>query len=158
MADETRNIFISHVHEDDAGLAKLKDLLATKGFNARDASITAEKPNMARNPDYIKSTILAPRIKWSGTMIVYVSPATRNSPWVDWEIEYAHKVGKRIVGVWARGANESDTPDALDLYADAVVGWNSDRIIGAVIGKIDDWWTPAGDHRPPRPIVRYSCR
>ena len=158
MADETRNVFISHVHEDDASLANLKDLLAAKGFKIRDASVTAEKPNKARDPDYIKSSILAPRIKWSGTMIVFVSPKTRNSPWVDWEIEYAHKAGKRIVGVWAHGANECDTPDALDLYADAVVGWDSDRIIDAVAGRITDWRTPAGDLRPPRPIVRYSCR
>ena len=27
MADETKNVFVSHVHEDDDGLAKLKDLL-----------------------------------------------------------------------------------------------------------------------------------
>jgi ribonuclease BN (tRNA processing enzyme) len=30
MADnDIRNVFISHVHEDDAGLGKLKDLLKT---------------------------------------------------------------------------------------------------------------------------------
>ena len=61
-------------------------------------------------------------------------------------------------GVWARGADDSDIPDALDLYADAVVGWNSDRIIDAISGKIRDWTTTAGDPRPERTIPRYCCR
>lgn len=157
MAEETRNVFISHVHEDDDGLGKIKDLLGTKGFNIRDGSVNTEKPNNASDPDYIKSQILAPRIQWAGTLIVYISPQTRDSPWVDWEIEYAQKMGKRIVGVWAQGANECDVPDALDQYADAVVGWNSDRIIDAITGEINDWRTPSGESRPERPIKRYSC-
>lgn len=33
--DSTKSVFISHVHEDDAGLKKLKDLLA-KGMSIRD--------------------------------------------------------------------------------------------------------------------------
>lgn len=157
MADETRNIFISHVHEDDDGLGRLKELLGKKGFEIRDGSVNAEKPNDASNPDYIKSQILAPRIQWAGAMIVYISPQTRGSPWVDWEIEYANKMGKRIVGVWAHGAAECDVPDALDNYADAVVGWNGDRIIAAINGKVNDWQTSSGELRAARPIKRYSC-
>ena len=157
MTKKTRNVFISHVHEDDEGLLKLKDLLKTKGLEIRDGSISADNPNQASNPDYIKSQILAPRIRWSGTMIVYVSPETRNSAWVDWEIDYAHKQGKRIVGVWGHGAAECDIPEALDNYGDAVVGWNSDRIIDAITGQIDDWTTPSGEPRADRPITRHRC-
>jgi hypothetical protein len=157
MANETRNIFISHVHEDDDGLGKMKDLLGKKEFEIRDGSINAEKPNDASDPDYIKSQILAPRIQWAGVVVVYISPQTRSSQWVDWEIEYANKLGKRIVGVWAHGAAECDVPDALDKYADAVVGWNGDRIIDAISGKVNDWQTSSGELRAPRPIARYSC-
>ena len=157
MAEQTRNIFISHVHEDDDGLGKLKELLGNKGFDIRDGSINAEKPNNASDPNYIKSEILAPRIQWAGAMIVYISPQTRNSEWVDWEIEYAQKIGKRVVGVWAHGAAECDVPEALDKYADAVVGWNGDRIIDAINGKVNDWQTSTGEMRAERPIRRYSC-
>ena len=31
MADQIKNVFISHVHEDDAGLAKVKEILGNKG-------------------------------------------------------------------------------------------------------------------------------
>ena len=132
MPDEIRNVFISHIHEDDAGLGKTKDLLSKKGYALRDSSISADNPNAASSDDYIKSGILAPRIQWAGTMLVYVTPDTGKSPWVDWEIDYAHRHGKRIVGVWAQGDAECDVPDALDKYADAVVGWDSSRIIDAM--------------------------
>src|SRR5258706_14585373 len=118
VTDEIRNVFISHVHEDDAGLAKLKELLQKSGFGIRDASINSDKSNDAENESYIKSQILAPKINWAGVFIVYISPLTRDSSWVNWEIEYAQRAGKRIVGIWAHGSNDCDVPPALDLYAD----------------------------------------
>jgi hypothetical protein len=157
MPDKTRNVFISHIHEDDAGLSDLKDLLSRKGFALRDSSISADNPNRASDDDYIKSKILAPRINWAGTMLVYVTPETCQHPWVEWEIEYAHKLGKRIVGVWGQGDAECKVPVTLDKYADAVVGWDSGHIIDAIEGRINDWTNQAGQPRGDRSIARYSC-
>ena len=157
MVDDVKNVFVSHVHEDDAGLKKLKDLLSSKGMEIRDASINSGKPNEAKSPDYIKSEILAPQISWAGTFVVYITPKTKGSDWVDWEIEYAEKQGKRIVGIWAHGDNNCEVPDALNKYADAVVGWNGDRIIDAINGKINEWDNPDGTERRPLQIRRYSC-
>lgn len=157
MPEQVKNVFVSHIHEDDEGLEQLKELLAKGGFQIRDASITSDKPNEAASPEYIKDQILAPRIRWASTLIVYITPDTSDSDWVNWEIEYAQKMGKRIVGVWAHGANESNLPDALDTYADAVVGWNSDRIIDAISGRTRDWITSSGDPRAARLIARH-CR
>lgn len=150
------NVFISHIHEDDADLQALKELLAKKGCDIRDSSIDKSKPNEASNPDYIKSEILAPRINWAGTVVVLVSPDTHESEWVDWEIEYAEKADKRIVGVWAHGAKDCDLPQALDDYADAIVGWHGDNVMEAILGK-DIWTDPAGTPRPTRTIAHYSC-
>ena len=157
MPDEIRNVFISHIHEDDEGIGALKRLLGNTGLQIRDASISADKPNQATNDDYIKSQILAPRIRWASTLVVYVTPQTRASPWVDWEIAYAQRQGKRIVCVWAHGAKDADLPDALDKYHDALVGWNSDRVVGAIMGDIDESTTPSGEPRPMRPIARHDC-
>ena len=159
MADETKNIFISHIHEDDEGLSKLKGLLKANGMTTRDYSIKADNPNNAHSEDYIKSQILAPRIRQSSTLVVYISPETKDSPWVDWEIEYAQKQDKRIVGVWAHGEAGCEVPEALDNYAEAVVvGWTGNRLIDAINGKIDGWENPDGTPREPRDIKRYSCR
>ena len=157
MADETKNIFISHIHEDDKGLGKLKSLLKDNGMTTRDYSINADNPNNARSEDYIKSDILAPRIRQSSTLAVYISPETKGSQWVDWEIEYAYKQDKRIVGVWAHGEAGCEAPEALNKYADAVVGWTGNRIIDAINGKINGWENPDGTKREPRSIERYSC-
>jgi len=157
MADKTKNVFISHIHEDDEGLGKLKSLLKDNGMTTRDYSINADNPNNAHSEDYIKSGILAPRIRQSGTLIVYISPETKDSEYVNWEIEYAEKQDKRIVGVWAHGEKGCEVPDALDKHADAVVGWTGDSIIDAINGKINDWCNPDGTPRTPRSIKRHSC-
>jgi hypothetical protein len=158
MNDRTRNVFISHIHEDDAVLHGLRDLLNRNGYDIRDGSIDSSKPNDATNPAYIKSEFLAPRISWASTMVVLISSKTHESPWVEWEIEYAQKQGKRIVGVWDQGAKDSNIPSALDKYADAVVGWQADRVMDAINGSINNWETASGEVRTLRDIVRIRCQ
>lgn len=155
MAD-IKNVFISHIHEDDAGLGKLKNLLASKGVEIRDSSIHKGKFNNATNPDYIKTELLAPQIQWAGTFICYISPETKQSDWVNWEIEYAAKQGKRIVGVWKYGEALCEVPEALKEYADAVVGWNGDAIIDAINGQ-DGWQNPDGSDFALVPLKRHPC-
>jgi ribonuclease BN (tRNA processing enzyme) len=155
MAD-IKNVFISHIHEDDAGLGKLKELLKSRGMDIRDASIHTGKENSAKEPDYIKTGILAPQINWAGTFLCYVSPQTKQSEWVNWEIEYAAKQGKRIVGVWEYGDKECDIPDALKEYADAMVGWHGDAIIDAINGK-DSWEKPGGGVCESVFLKRHPC-
>ena len=69
MTSGTKNVFISHIHEDDEGLGKLKDLIKRHGMTPRDYSITADNPNNAHDENYIKSGILAPRIRQSSTLV-----------------------------------------------------------------------------------------
>lgn len=153
---DIKNVFISHVHKDDAGLGKLKDLLASKGMAIRDSSIHTGKFNNASDESYIKTQILAPAINWAGVFICYVSPQTKDSAWVNWEIEYAAKQGKRIIGVWEHGEKECDLPAALTEYADAVVGWNGDAIIDAINGK-DTWEKPDGGPCDTVGLKKHPC-
>ena len=157
MTQDLRNVFISHIHEDDEGLRDLKDLVARHGMTCRDGSITTGKFNNASNEDYIKYDILAPRIKWASVLVVYISPETKDSDWVNWEIEYAAKEGKRIVGVWARGEKDCEQPEALKEHADAVAGWNGESIINAINGTSDESYTQDGAEPSYRSIPRH-CR
>jgi hypothetical protein len=152
-----RNVFISHIHEDDEGLSSLKELLQKHGITIRDYSINSDSPNNATSEEYIKSKILAPRIKQSGVFVVYITPGTMNSTYVNWEIEYAASLAKRIVGVWGSGDSGCEVPEALKKYGDAVVGWSGNRIIDAINGSIIDWENPDGSQCLPREIKRYSC-
>lgn len=152
----TANVFISHIHEDDEHLARVKRLLAARGFNIRDASINTTKPNQAKDEDYIKYDILAPRIRWAGVVVVLISPETKNSTYVQWEIEYAQQHDTRIVGVFAPGAGECDLPDGLQDYADSIVPWAGDKLLAAIRGD-DIWEDDAGHTRAVRDIARHGC-
>ncbi len=157
MPEPIRNVFISHAHEDDDRLGDLKRLVQEKGLQIRDGSINSYKPNRAQNEEYIKRQILTPQIQWASVLVVLISPETHKSEWVNWEVEQAEKLNKRIVGVWAHGAKDSDLPPALDTYASAVVSWQGDRIVGAIMGEINDWTTSSGEPWPTRQITRHDC-
>lgn len=157
MSDQQKNIFISHIHEDDEGLGKLKDLAQKHGLTARDYSINADKTNKAKSEDYIKSQILAPKIDACSALVVYISPGTKDSTYVDWEIEYAAKSGKRIIGIWEYGQGGCEIPKGLDDCADAIVGWNGGRIVDAILGDFDGYETPDGQPASRRDIARHPC-
>lgn len=158
MTEHVRNVFISHRHEDDSGLKDLKKLVKQHGMECRDYSITADNPNNAHNEEYIKYQILAPRIQQAGCLVVYISDRTRQSEWVEWEIDYAQKLGKRIVGVWAHGDRNCEIPQALDHHGNAVVGWNGESIIDAINGTSEAWYNQDGSQQAYRNIARFSCR
>ena len=146
---------LSHRHEDDALIGKLKSLLARNGADVRDSSVNESNFNNAKDPDYIKS-LLADRINWAGTMFVLVTPDTKDHEWVDWEIEYANKHEKRIIGAWGPDSEGCELPEALQFYADAVVEWDDDAIIAALHGA-DNWHNPDGTERETMPISRKGC-
>ena len=160
MTDDIRNVFVSHIHEDDEGLGKLKNLLESNGMKIRDNSINSKNPNRAESEDYIKREIINPRIKRSSVVIVYISQYTKakESKYVDHEINLAHKLNKRIVGVWAHGDQGCEIPDMLDKYADAVVGWTGNSIVDAINGEKDGHWSPGGEQYAPRKIERWNCK
>ncbi|HEX9897063.1 MAG TPA: TIR domain-containing protein [Dehalococcoidales bacterium] len=159
MVDK-KNVFISHVHEDDALLPELKQLIEHAGMEVRDSSITSDKPNDAENEQYIKYQILAPRIEWASTVVVLITHDTGQAPYVNWEIQYANQLGKRVIGVFARGAADADIPEELERCGDAaIVGWQGDRVVDAINGNIVVWDDPqTGEARNPTWAPRrFSC-
>ena len=160
MAD-IKNIFISHVHEDDDLLPDLKRLISQAGMDVRDGSINSGKPNEAQNEEYIKREILKPRIDWSSTLIVLITHDTADSWWVNWEIKYAIEQGKRVIGVYAQGATDADIPEELGKCGDAaIVGWQGQRVVDAINGDIAEWDDPktGAPRKPEWRIQRYSCK
>ena len=156
MTDKTKNVFVSHIDEDDAKVAKLKDQLGKKGYEIRDYSVTRDNPNNAHNEDYIKQEILPPRLDAYSTLVVIITRGTKDSEYVNSEIEYAIKHGKRIVGIWADGYSECEAPQALEDYADSFVSWNIDKIIDALEGE-DYSEDCTGEPRPQRVLNPAKC-
>jgi hypothetical protein len=157
MPEIIKNVFISHIHEDDSKLSNLKKLLSSNGMTVRDGSINSSNPNNAKNSDYIKREILAPQIAWASTMLVYISPNTTQSAWVNWEIEHAAKEGKKIIGVWEQGAKGCEIPSALKEYGDSLVGWHGNSIIDAILNNKETWEDSEGNSYPPVVLKRHPC-
>ena len=110
-----RHVFISHHFADDTEVDKLTALLQRTGYDVRNSSIRAKAANQRRLErglvkDETIRRLLRMKISWAGRVIVLVGKATHKRSWVDWEIKQAHKQGKRIVGVYARGGTEADLP------------------------------------------------
>ena len=89
--------------------------------------------------------------------VINVKADTKDSEYVEVEINEAQRQGKRIVGVWALGEKDCEIPEALDDYHDARVGWSGESIVDAIVGDSNESYGPTGEQVPDRPIDRYSC-
>ncbi len=162
-AIRTKNVFISHHHKDDVNVDKLASLLSKKGFSIRNSSIRAKPANQQRlEKGLVKDTtikrLLKMKISWASSVIVLVGKETHSRPWVNWEIEQAHRLGKNIVGVYERGLKDNvDLPLALEKYRTSqVVGWDSDSIITAIEGK-SIFQNPDGTPSPRKDGPHTTC-
>lgn len=143
MSTTEKNVFISHHGKDDEHISKLKNLLNSNGYILKNSSIDSTKPNQATNEEYIKA-MLRERIRWASVTLVLIGHDTHDRKWVNWEIEEAHKQGKRVVGVFIFGATDADVPEAFEKYGNTLEGWNSEKIIDAINGKSNDFKKPDG--------------
>ncbi len=151
-----KKIFISHYHRDEDHYRKFVNLLdKRKYFTFENYSVDPEDAGKAKSSEYIERKLKS-RINESDTMVVLVGEKTHSRPWVDWEIEYANRQGKRIIGVWARGAKESDLPENQEKYGDALVGWNTENIVGAIRGN-KEWQNSDGSRRSDRIGKDVTC-
>lgn len=149
-----RHLFISHHHQDDAEVTKLTNLMSNNGWDVRNSSIRMKPSNEQRLakgliPDAVIERALRMKISWAQSVLVLIGSGTHARPWVNWEIEEAHRQGKRIVGVFIRGGTDADIPPALEKFAtQEIVGWNTDAIIAALDGGNQPFQASDGSERP----------
>lgn len=152
---EEKHIFISHCGEHEKYIEPFKKLLGAKGYEFKDSTPVLSDPNNAKNDDYAKS-LVARDIKWAGTVFVLIGRDTAKSDWVNWEIEYAAKHDKQIIGVFLRSGCDFEIPQALNDCGDALVGWNSKTIEDAMNGS-KEWQNQDGSRRPDKKNLRGVC-
>ncbi len=158
------HVFISHHHGDDSHVDSFQNMLGRSDYHVRNSSVRMKPANerRVREGRVSETTIkrlLRMKMRWASTVVVLVGPKTHTRPWVDWEIEQAHKLGKRIVGVYLRGGTEANVPKALDDYGQAIVSWATKSIVGAIEGKSNRFESPSGEVREPVHAMSTStCR
>ena len=155
------NVFISHYGEDEEHLDSLKDRLRAKGYDVRNSSI--EKKNYRK--DSVSDATIANEIRshitWAKTFIVMLGEHTHERPWVNYEIRYAARQGKTIVGIYEYGCKDNiELPEAYKRYGGSPLGWNSlDKLEGIMNGDVTapeaPTSVPAG---PIYNIIRITCK
>jgi hypothetical protein len=158
-----KNVFISHHHKDDGDVDKLTKLLSKNGYEIRNSSVRAKLANQRRLDqglvsDAVIKRLLRMKISWAGSVIVIVGKETHERPWVNWEIEQAHRQGKKIVGVYEFGLKDKvDLPSALEKYGTSqVVSWDSEKIISAIEGS-PSFQNPDGTPSPRKDGAHIKC-
>lgn len=149
---KANNIFISHHGKDDNKVQRLKERFAEKGYSVRNYSVDSTKHTEKRKPsDEVIKRFLRRQISWSGSLICLIGEKTHSRKWVNDEIEMAHKQGKKIVGIYTHGNNESaELPPAFKKYGGATIGWNSlDKLIDIINGKEVPIENPSGGPKSP---------
>jgi len=103
--------------------------------------------------------LLRMKISWASTVVVLIGKETHSRPWVNWEIEQANRLGKRIVGVFTRGGTKEDVPNAFEKYGSDLVNWNTESIMAAIDGTREGpFQDPDGNPRQsPEPPGTTSC-
>lgn len=149
-----RHVFISHHHADDEHVTRMTTLLARHGYEIRNSSIRAKPANQRRLDkgmvsDRTIKRLLRMKMAWASTVVVIIGKETHSREWVEWEIEKANALGKRIVGVYAHGSTEAQKPAALEDYATSIVSWNAEDIIDAIEGRDNVFEEPNGNVRDP---------
>ena len=109
MAKKT--IFISYDYDNDKHYKNLlvawdkNDLFDFKFYDSSvDVSVNSTDAN------YIKQ-VITNRIKNSNQVLVIIGAETNKSGWVEWEINKAHELGKKLVAVKTNSTNTS--PDSI---------------------------------------------
>jgi MTH538 TIR-like domain (DUF1863) len=144
-----RHVFVSHHHKDDAHVTKLTDLLKRNGYDIRNSSIRAKPANQERLDrnevsDRTIQRLLRMKISWASTIVVLIGKQTHSRRWVNWEIEKANRLGKRIIGIFTQGGTEADIPPAFEKYGSALVAWNTESIMAAIDGSDNSFQDPDG--------------
>lgn len=159
-----RHVFISHHHKDDGQVTNLTNLLNRGGYDIRNSSIRAKPANQQRldRGEIKEQTIkrlLRMKMSWASTVVVLIGKETHARPWVNWEIEQAARLGKRIVGIYVQGGTQECVPPAFEKYGTDLVAWNTDSIMSAIDGSREGpFQDPDGNSRQaPSPPVTVSC-
>lgn len=158
-----RHVFISHHHKDDAHVTKLTNLLSRNGYDIRNSSIRAKPANQRRLDenrvnDRTIQRLLRMKMSWASTVVVLIGKQTHSRKWVNWEIEKANQLSKRIVGVYTQGGTQADIPPAFEKYGSTLVGWNTDSIMAAIDGGANTFQNPDGSTRNPvNPSTTSVC-
>jgi hypothetical protein len=115
-------VFLSFAFEDIAYVNLLRGQARNDNVPLEFNDWSVSEPINSDRANYIKEKI-ADRIAQSSVTVVFLSPAARESKWVNWEIEESIRRGKHVIGVYPSGAAQPPLPPAFVEHRLKAVTW-----------------------------------
>jgi hypothetical protein len=130
-SDVSRHVFISFAHEDLDEVNLLRGQAKNEGTDLEFSDYSVKEPFDSANADYIRRQIRE-RIDQTSVSIVYLTPNSAKSPWVNWEIEESLRRGKGVVGVYKGESPPRDLPPAFVENKCKSVQWTHEGLARAI--------------------------
>ena len=128
----TYAVFICHDWEySDDYYRVCEHLDSAPNFSWRNLSVPEHDP--LDKDDKLQKN-LRDQIRPADVMLVLAGMYSSRSGWMDWEMEFARRIGKSIVGIKPWG--NVRLPVVVQLNADKIVGWKTDAIVAAIRGHV----------------------
>ncbi len=123
-----RHVFLSFVEEDLELVKLFRGQARNKNSALAFDDYSVKAPYNSTDADYIRAQIMA-KIRVSSVLLCLIGQHTHKSKWVEWEIETAVELGKKVIGVWLNRGAGDQLPAALGPAKAEVCDWNIDSIV-----------------------------
>jgi hypothetical protein len=130
------NVFISFATEDLNDVTMLRGQAKNQNSDIQFNDWSLQEPFDSKEAEYIKRGIRE-RIRQCSVTVVYVSDATADSKWVDWEIRESIAMGKGVVAMHKGDAPPARLPQAVIDHKVPVVPWNQKELARAIKRQSD---------------------
>jgi MTH538 TIR-like domain (DUF1863) len=122
------NIFISHAWDYSEDYRKIESWLNdAPNFTWNNLSVPKHDPISSK--DQLKAR-LHDQMRPADVFIILGGMYVAHSEWILYEINFARRIGRRIIGIQPWGSTVM--PLAVQQASDEIVGWNRNSIVNAV--------------------------
>jgi hypothetical protein len=123
-----RHVFLSFVEEDLELVKLFRGQARNKNSALAFDDYSVKVAYNSTDAGYIRARITE-KIGSSSVLLCLVGPHTHKSEWVEWEIETAAELGKKVIGVGLNRGADDPLPAALGRAGAEVCGWDIDSIV-----------------------------
>ena len=124
ITDYQRNVFVSYDMDNDKGMVSF---LTNQAKDDRFPFVFRDYSVKEAYEEKWKSRVRT-KISQTSAVIVAIGEKTHESKAIAWEIQEAHRQGKKVIGVRLRGSKNHKIPSELKEHGDRVIKWKAKDI------------------------------
>ena len=123
-------IFISHAwrYNDDYASVVTR-LNAEPNFRWENRSVPQHDPLLAGKTSELQK-LLRDQMRPANAFVILGGMYAANSDWIEFEVEFARRIGRPIIGVYPHGSDRM--PLLISNNATEIVGWTAGSIVSSI--------------------------